>query len=147
MKYIAWIWQHHYMRRFPAVLSCQPYLQPLQRAQLLNISPRHYSTMTQSEQSPPDMATTQPKLSAADFAVYNRMAEGMDYFHSHFRTTWRMLYAAASSGKRPAGMSIRQFIASAERFCHQLTMHHSIEEQHIFPVSRFVIKGRPPNSD
>jgi len=75
-----------------------------------------------------------PKLSTAEFKAYNRMAEHMDYFHNHFRATWKMLYAACSSGRRPANMSLRQFISSAEQFCHQLTMHHTIEEQHIFPI-------------
>jgi len=75
-----------------------------------------------------------PKLSAADFRAYNRMAEHMDYFHNSFRATWKMLYTACSSGKRPANMSLRQFIADAEQFVHHLELHHSIEEQHIFPV-------------
>ena len=44
------------------------------------------------------------------------------------------MYAAASKGKRPGGMSIRQFIAQCEQFCRNLTIHHTIEEMHIFPV-------------
>lgn len=31
-------------------------------------------------------------------------------------------------------MSIRQFLSLGEQFCHHLTIHHTIEEQHIFPV-------------
>lgn len=31
-------------------------------------------------------------------------------------------------------MSIRQFLSLGQQFCHHLTMHHGIEEQHIFPV-------------
>ena len=31
-------------------------------------------------------------------------------------------------------MSIKQFIATGEQFCHHLDLHHTIEEQHIFPV-------------
>lgn len=31
-------------------------------------------------------------------------------------------------------MSIRQFLAAGDQFAHHLTMHHGIEEQHIFPV-------------
>lgn len=31
-------------------------------------------------------------------------------------------------------MSIRAFLAVGEQFCHHLTVHHTIEEQHIFPV-------------
>lgn len=75
-----------------------------------------------------------PKLSAKDFRVYNRMAEHMDMFHEHFRQTWNTLYKACEAGKRPGGMSIRSFLNTAEEFCHHLTMHHTIEEQHIFPV-------------
>jgi hemerythrin-like domain-containing protein len=62
------------------------------------------------------------------------MAEHMDYFHNHFRHTWNTVYRACEANKRPAGMSIRQFLATLEQFCGQLTMHHTIEEQHIFPV-------------
>lgn len=31
-------------------------------------------------------------------------------------------------------MSIRAFLATGEQFIHHLTIHHTIEEQHIFPV-------------
>ena len=45
-----------------------------------------------------------------------------------------MLYGACANGKKPAGMSIRQFLTAAEQFCSQLNMHHGIEEMHIFPI-------------
>jgi hemerythrin-like domain-containing protein len=75
-----------------------------------------------------------PKLTPAEFRVYNKMAEHMDYYHNHFRHTWNVMYKACETNKRPSGMSIRQFLATAEQFCHQLTFHHTIEEQSIFPV-------------
>ncbi|KAJ4301783.1 hypothetical protein N0V90_003877 [Kalmusia sp. IMI 367209] len=75
-----------------------------------------------------------PKLTPAEFRAYNHMAEHMDYFHNHFRQTWNTLYRACETNKRPAGMSIRAFLSMAEQFCHQLTFHHTIEEQSIFPV-------------
>ena len=31
-------------------------------------------------------------------------------------------------------MSIRAFLNVADEFCHHLTIHHTIEEQHIFPL-------------
>jgi len=31
-------------------------------------------------------------------------------------------------------MSLRAFLNTGEQFCHHLTVHHTIEEQHIFPV-------------
>jgi hypothetical protein len=71
-----------------------------------------------------------PKLLPAEFRQYNRMAEHMDYFHSHFRSTWNVLYGACEEGKRPKGASIRQFIAMGQGFCSQLEMHHGIEEKY-----------------
>ena len=31
-------------------------------------------------------------------------------------------------------MSIRSFLSTGEQFAHHLTIHHTIEEQHIFPI-------------
>lgn len=75
-----------------------------------------------------------PKLTPSEFRQYNHMAEHMDYYHNHFRHTWNVLMKACESNKRPAGMSIRQFLALGDQFVSHLTMHHGIEEQHIFPV-------------
>ncbi|KAF1846618.1 uncharacterized protein K460DRAFT_335786 [Cucurbitaria berberidis CBS 394.84] len=77
--------------------------------------------------------TPLPKLTPFEFRQYNRMAEHMDYYHNHFRATWNTLYSACESRKRPKGMSIRQFLSLGQQFCHHLTAHHTIEEQHIFP--------------
>ncbi|ETN41832.1 uncharacterized protein HMPREF1541_03769 [Cyphellophora europaea CBS 101466] len=74
-----------------------------------------------------------PKLSAEDFRVYNRLAVMMEAYHNHFRHTWSMLYKAASSGSRPAGLSIRQYLNAGLQLSRQLTMHHTIEEQYVFP--------------
>ncbi|KAF2838884.1 hypothetical protein M501DRAFT_935415 [Patellaria atrata CBS 101060] len=82
---------------------------------------------------PKDAKEELPKLSAKDWRTYNAKAEHMDQFHNHFRHTWNMLYNACTNNKRPAGMSIRQFLAMGSQFCGQLTMHHDIEEMHIFP--------------
>ncbi|KAJ5096443.1 hypothetical protein NUU61_005799 [Penicillium alfredii] len=74
-------------------------------------------------------------LSANDFRTYNRMSEQMDAFHHHFRLTWDQLWGAcAAPGNRPGGLSARQMILMGLQFCSQLDFHHSIEEQHIFPV-------------
>lgn len=54
--------------------------------------------------------------------------------HEHFRQTWTMLYNAASSGRRPAGMSIKQYIDQGLSLISHLETHHSIEENYIFPV-------------
>ena len=54
--------------------------------------------------------------------------------HSNFRQTWKMLYGACSSGHRPSNISLRQFLTMGLEFCYHLEMHHSIEENHIFPI-------------
>lgn len=88
-----------------------------------------------SEAAPADPKKVQelPKLSSADFQVYNRLAVMMDAYHRHFRHTWNMLYEAAKSGQRPTGTSIRGYIYMGLQLCRQLTTHHTIEERWIFP--------------
>jgi len=44
------------------------------------------------------------------------------------------MYKACENNKRPAGMSIRQFLRTGLEFCNHLGMHHGIEEQHVFPL-------------
>ncbi|RDW89362.1 hypothetical protein BP6252_01394 [Coleophoma cylindrospora] len=75
-----------------------------------------------------------PKLSAAEFQAYNSMAEHMEYFHNHFRQTWTMIYNSCINNKRPAGLSLKQFISTGLQLISHLTVHHNIEEAHIFPV-------------
>lgn len=58
-----------------------------------------------------------PKLTPFEFRQYNRMAEHMQYFHDNFRATWKVLYSACESQKRPKNMSIRQFISTGQQFC------------------------------
>ncbi|KAI9665502.1 MAG: hypothetical protein M1831_001644 [Alyxoria varia] len=75
------------------------------------------------------------KLSASDFKTYNRMAETMDLYHNNFRYTWQQLWdsvspAASSNG---SGLSPSNLIKTGLRFVSSLSMHHSIEERHIFP--------------
>lgn len=119
---------------------------------------KYYIAMAEAEPVKPEQGdnleeTPLPKLSAAEFRQYNRMAEHMEYFvrrpsscktsdrsltelsqHNNFRQSWNIMYNACCANKRPAGMSIRQFIGMGVEFCHHLDTHHSIEEVHIFPL-------------
>lgn len=47
---------------------------------------------------------------------------------------WKTLYDAASTGRRPAGMTLRQYLDEGLAFIGYLTTHHNIEETYIFPV-------------
>ncbi|KAI5860587.1 hypothetical protein GGS23DRAFT_580742 [Durotheca rogersii] len=76
-------------------------------------------------------------LTPAEFRGFNRLAEHMDMFHEHFRTTWNTLWAAACAGDGvTAGRSprARALIDEGLSFVTNLEMHHSIEEKHLFPV-------------
>lgn len=100
----------------------------LQRSHLIarsNISPRNYYYTTMAEAQAPTVKTL-PLLSRADRDTYARIAEHMDIFHNSFRQTWQILYDVCCSGKRPANMSIRQFLSTGCDFCYHLHMHHSI---------------------
>ncbi|OCT45068.1 hypothetical protein CLCR_06327 [Cladophialophora carrionii] len=74
-----------------------------------------------------------PKLSTQDFRTFNRLAVMMEAHHNHFRYTWNILYKTCETGSRPAGMSLRAFISQGLHLCHALTIHHTVEEQHVFP--------------
>ncbi|ERT01242.1 uncharacterized protein SPSK_07907 [Sporothrix schenckii 1099-18] len=85
---------------------------------------------TTAEEEKPQL----PPLTPAQFREYNRMAEHMDHFHNHFRQVWNTIYDACEKRKRPAGMSIRQFLDEGLQFINFLTTHHSIEESYVFPM-------------
>lgn len=45
-----------------------------------------------------------------------------------------MLHGACEAGRRPSSLSLKQFISTGIQLCSHLSAHHSIEEQHIFPI-------------
>ncbi|KAI1134848.1 hypothetical protein F5Y05DRAFT_192812 [Hypoxylon sp. FL0543] len=78
-----------------------------------------------------------PPLRGAEFRAYNRLAEHMDVFHAHFRTSWNSLWAAACAGNskiKASSRGARSVINDGLAFISQLEMHHSIEETYIFPI-------------
>ncbi|RHZ64357.1 hypothetical protein CDV55_103044 [Aspergillus turcosus] len=99
------------------------------------MSPKKDQASPASSSQPDGNNEPLPPLSPKDFRTYNRMAEKMDYYHNHFRQMWNQLQdACTSTGKRPGGLSPRQLITTGLTFCSQLDLHHSIEEEHIFPT-------------
>ncbi|OTA62069.1 hypothetical protein K449DRAFT_382769 [Hypoxylon sp. EC38] len=78
-----------------------------------------------------------PPLKGAEFRAYNRLAEHMDVFHAHFRTSWNALWAAACAGNskgKASSRNGRSIINDGLAFISQLEMHHNIEETYIFPI-------------
>lgn len=54
--------------------------------------------------------------------------------HDHFRQMYTTLQTACTNRRRPAGMSLRQFLDEGLRLARYLEMHHSIEETHLYPL-------------
>ncbi|AEO57368.1 hypothetical protein MYCTH_2303438 [Thermothelomyces thermophilus ATCC 42464] len=73
-------------------------------------------------------------LTPQEFRIYNRLAEQMDYFHDHFRQMYATLHTACTTNRRPANMSLKQFVDEGLRLARYLEMHHSIEETHLYPL-------------
>ncbi|KAK6363761.1 hypothetical protein TWF730_001176 [Orbilia blumenaviensis] len=74
-----------------------------------------------------------PKLTAAEFKAYNRLAVVMDQYHNHFRATWTEIITGLRKS-RPKNQSLRQFLSIAQGFCRMLDTHHNIEESYFFPI-------------
>jgi len=93
-----------------------------------------YSKMSaEAGEGASDKPEEPPKLTPAEFREFNKLAELMDSYHNHFRHQWTMLHDACTQNKRPGNLSIRQFLLSGLNFCSVLTLHHDIEEAHVFP--------------
>lgn len=78
-----------------------------------------------------------PPLKGAEFRAYNRLAEHMDVFHAHFRTSWNALWAAACAGnskRKASSRGGRSIVNDGLAFISQLEIHHNIEETYIFPI-------------
>ena len=94
-----------------------------------------------------------PALTPQEFRIYNRLAEQMDYFvhtplsflppfpklttppqHDHFRQMYSTLQTACATNRRPANLTLKQFIDEGLRLARYLEMHHSIEETHLYPL-------------
>ncbi|KAK3906504.1 hypothetical protein C8A05DRAFT_40698 [Staphylotrichum tortipilum] len=82
----------------------------------------------------PEAEPTLPPLTPQEFRIYNRLAEQMDYFHDHFRQMYSTLHTACATNRRPANMTLKQFLDEGIRLARYLDMHHSIEETHLYPL-------------
>ncbi|KAK6495415.1 hypothetical protein TWF481_003438 [Arthrobotrys musiformis] len=88
---------------------------------------------TQAESSQEVEEKPLPKLTAAEFKAYNRLAVVMDQYHNHFRATWTEIITGLRKS-RPKNQSLRQFLSIAQGFCRMIDTHHNIEESYFFPI-------------
>lgn len=72
------------------------------------------------------------EISAAEFRVFNRLAEQMSAFHTILRLKWDELYASTDpKANKPAPS---QVVHLGLHSCQHLKGHHDIEEKYWFPV-------------
>ncbi|TEB37659.1 hypothetical protein FA13DRAFT_927189 [Coprinellus micaceus] len=64
----------------------------------------------------------------------NRLSNRMNQFHSYFKTQFNMLYELADGSYEKQGLSLASFVQLINDLIHHLTMHHTIEEQTLFPI-------------
>lgn len=119
-----------------------------------NLVPAFRSRLpTLTRPSPPTMVYStkpvtgagEPKLSAKEEREWNHMAEGMEYYHNHFRHSFDSIYEVSSFyrlGRRmltrgqmadgkfhTRGLSLPHFLREARSLYSHLEMHHSIVRQ------------------
>lgn len=58
----------------------------------------------------------------------------MSQFHEWFKREFNTLYELADGSFSRRGMSLAHYLASARSMNNHLTMHHTIEEHHLFPL-------------
>ncbi|TFK86624.1 hypothetical protein K466DRAFT_587073 [Polyporus arcularius HHB13444] len=73
-------------------------------------------------------------MSDYDEHRWNRLSEGMSYFHNHFKHEFNALYELADGSFTKRGMSLPAYLRMATQLAKGLTVHHTIEERHIFPI-------------
>jgi len=86
------------------------------------------------------MSQLEPQSSARDARRWNMLSQRMSIFHEMFKEEFNTLYELADGSFNQRGMSLSYYLASAHQMKTHLTMHHTIEERHIFP---FLAKRMP----
>ncbi|KAK4106949.1 hypothetical protein N658DRAFT_415082 [Parathielavia hyrcaniae] len=82
----------------------------------------------------PEPEPSLPPLTPEEFRVFNRLADQMESFHDHFRQIYATLHTACTMGRRPANLTLKQFLDEGLRLARYLEAHHSIEETHLYPL-------------
>lgn len=93
------------------------------------------SSSTAPAASEPARVDEKPFQFVGNFKEWNRLADGMDRFHNHFRWEYANVYDNALGGyAKKRGQNLQRFLREAEQLAHHLDMHHRIEEAYIFPL-------------
>ncbi|KAF7315619.1 Hemerythrin domain-containing protein [Mycena indigotica] len=69
-----------------------------------------------------------------DEQKWNHISETMLTYHNYFKGEFNNLYELADGSWTKRGMSLSLYLDKARQLNQHLTMHHTIEERHIFPI-------------
>ncbi|KAI0733188.1 hypothetical protein C8Q72DRAFT_950055 [Fomitopsis betulina] len=71
---------------------------------------------------------------AIEEAKWNRLADHMQTYHSHFKVEFDKIYKLADGSFNDRGMPLQMYLRICDQLVKHLTAHHTIEERYIFPV-------------
>ncbi|KAF5370877.1 hypothetical protein D9758_002041 [Tetrapyrgos nigripes] len=77
--------------------------------------------------------STQEISTSKDDWRWNYMSTTMNSYHQMFKQEFDLLYELADGSFNKRGMSLSSYLDLARRMNQHLTVHHTIEERHIFP--------------
>ncbi|TFK44742.1 hemerythrin HHE cation binding domain-containing protein [Crucibulum laeve] len=80
-------------------------------------------------------STTRSSFSSAlEERRWNRLGDMMSRFHEYFKREFNTVYELADGSFSRRGLSLPLYLRTARDMNNHLTMHHTIEERHIFPI-------------
>ncbi|KAF7321374.1 Hemerythrin domain-containing protein [Mycena kentingensis (nom. inval.)] len=65
---------------------------------------------------------------------WGEFSQRMSQFHDYFKSEFNTLYELADGSFTKRGLSLTLYLDMARRLNDHLTMHHTLEERHFFPV-------------
>ncbi|CAG7854680.1 SubName: Full=Uncharacterized protein {ECO:0000313/EMBL:CCA66418.1} [Serendipita indica DSM 11827] len=90
--------------------------------------------MESSKEQSTGVEAALPPLTAHEERIYNSLATKMQYFHTGLQAEYEECYELADGKFTKRGMSLSQYLGFVDQFRMHITMHHDIEEAHVFPT-------------
>ncbi|KAF8973228.1 hypothetical protein BDZ97DRAFT_668029 [Flammula alnicola] len=91
-------------------------------------------SLTTSQESSQSIQPISNLAAAREERKWNKLSEKMSAFHEWFKEEFNTLYELADGSFTRQGLSLPRYLDTAKAMNHHLTMHHTLEERHIFPI-------------
>ncbi|KAF9566727.1 hypothetical protein CPC08DRAFT_703693 [Agrocybe pediades] len=80
------------------------------------------------------MSTTAGYAALREERRWNRLSQKMSAFHDWFKEEFNEIYTLADGSFNSIGLPLARYLDKVTALNHHLTMHHTIEERHLFPI-------------